>query len=86
MRCACPRYFEEHRRSGGSASAVATEAMRRWVRIYHAEGAVAGMSHDERRRARLTLSKPLWDELKVWLKHAAHAGAGRGRKTAEAID
>ena len=79
------RYFEELSRGGSSASAVATEAMRRWARIYQAEGAFTGMGHDERRRARQTLSKPLWDELEVWLK-LQRMQVLDGSKIAEAID
>lgn len=79
------RYFEELSRGGSSASAVATEAMRRWARIYQAEGAFTGMGHVERRRARQTLSKPLWDEFEVWLK-LQRMQVLDGSKIAEAID
>jgi transposase len=79
------RRFEELSRGGSSASAVATEAVRRWARIYHAEGAFAQMSHDERRQARQRLSKPLWDEFEVWLK-LQRTQVLDGSKVAEAID
>jgi len=79
------RRFEELSRSGDSASMVATEAVRRWARIYHAEGAFAGMGHDERRRARQMLGKPLWDEFEVWLK-LQRPQVLDGTKIAEAID
>jgi hypothetical protein len=79
------RRFEELSRGGSSASAVATEAVRRWARIYHAEGAFAQMSHDERRQARQRLSKPLWDEFEVWLK-LQRTQVLDGSKIAEAID
>jgi transposase len=79
------RYFEELSRGGSSASAVATEAMRRWARIYHAEGAFAEMDHDNRRQARQHLSKPLWDEFEVWLKLQRTQVLDGGR-IAEAID
>ena len=49
-------YFEELSRAGHGASAVATEAMGRWARIYHAEGAFAEMDHDSRRRGLLVFS------------------------------
>jgi transposase-like protein len=62
------RCFEELSRGGHSASAVVTEAMRRWARIYHAAAAFAEMDHDSRRQVRQKLSKPLWGEFKVWLK------------------
>lgn len=38
------RRFEELSRGGSSASAVATEALQRWSRIYHAEAAFAEMA------------------------------------------
>jgi transposase len=79
------RYFEELSRGGSSASAVAIEAMQRWARIYHAEGAFAEMDHDARRRARQKLSKPLWDEFEVWLK-LQRAQVLEGSKIAQAID
>ena len=79
------RYFEELSRGGHSASAVATEAMRRWARIYHAEGAFAEMDHDSRRQARQQLSKPLWDEFEVWLK-LQRTQVMDGSKIAQAID
>lgn len=79
------RYFEELSRGGSSASAVATEAMRRWARIYHAEGAYAEMDDDSRRRARQQMSKPLWDEFEVWLK-LQRTQILDGSKIAQAID
>ena len=79
------RYFEELSRGRSSASAVATEAMRRWARIYHAEAAFAAMDHDNRRQARQQLSKPLWDEFEVWLK-LQRTQVLDGSKIAEAID
>jgi transposase len=79
------RRFEELSRGGSSASALATEALRRWARIYHAEGAFAQMGHDERRQARQRLSKPLWDEFEVWLK-LQRTQVLDGTKIAEAID
>ncbi|EWS53759.1 MULTISPECIES: IS66 family transposase [unclassified Methylibium] len=79
------RRFEELSRGGDSASAVATEALRRWARIYHAEAAFAEMGHDERRQARQSVSKPLWDELEVWLK-LQRTQVLDGTKIAEAID
>jgi transposase len=79
------RYFEELSHGGHSASAVATEAMRRWARIYHAEGAFVEMDHDSRRQARQQLSKPLWDEFEVWLK-LQRTQVMDGSKIAQAID
>lgn len=61
------RRFEELGRGGNSASAVATEAMLRWTRIYRAEAAFAEMGCEERRHARQVLSRPLREEFEVWL-------------------
>lgn len=79
------RYFEELSRGGSSASAVASEAMHRWARIYHAEAAFAEMNHDNRRRARQQVSKPLWEEFEVWLK-LQRTQVLDGSKIAGAID
>lgn len=79
------RRFEELSRGGHTASAVATEALRRWARIYHAEAAFAQMDDATRRQARQGLSKPLWDELEVWLK-LQRTQVLDGTKIAEAID
>jgi transposase len=79
------RYFEELSRGGSTASAVATEAMRRWARIYHTEGAFAEMDQSQRRQARQQLSKPLWVEFEVWLK-LQRKQVLDGSKIAEAID
>jgi transposase len=79
------RRFEELSRGGSSASAVATEAMRRWARVYHAEAAFAEMDHDKRRQARQHFSKPLWDEFELWLE-LQRTQVLDGSKIAEAID
>jgi transposase len=79
------RRFEELSRGGQSASAVATEAMLRWTRIYRAEAAFAEMGCEERRHARQALSRPLWEEFEVWLK-LQRTQVADGTKIAEAID
>lgn len=79
------RRFEELSRGGSSASAVATEAMLRWSRIYRAEAAFAEMGCEERRHARQVLSRPLWEEFEVWLK-LQRTQVLDGSKIAEAID
>ncbi len=79
------RYFEELSRGGSSASAVASEAMRRWARVYHAEAAFAEMDAEQRRQARQAMSKPLWDEFEVWLR-LQRTQVLDGSKIAEAID
>ena len=79
------RRFEELSRGDHSASAVATEAMQRWARIYHAESAFGEMSQEERRQARQAVSRPLWEELEVWLE-LQRTQVLDGSKIAEAID
>lgn len=79
------RRFEELSRGGSSASAVATEAMLRWSRIYRTEAALAAMGCEERRHARQVLSRPLWEEFEVWLK-LQRTQVLDGSKIAEAID
>jgi len=79
------RRFEELSRGDHSASAVATEAMQRWARIYRAEAAFSEMSHEERRQARQAVSLPLWEEFEVWLK-LQRTQVLDGSKIAEAID
>ena len=77
--------FEELSRGGHTASTVATEALRRWARIYHAEGAFAQMDDATCRKARQGVSKPLWDEFEIWLK-LQRTQVLDGTKIAEAID
>jgi hypothetical protein len=82
------RRFEELSRggrAGHSASAVATEAMQRWARIYRAEAAFSEMAPEQRRQARQAVSRPLWEELAVWLK-LQRTQVLDGSKIAEAID
>jgi transposase len=79
------RYFEELSRGGSGSSAVATEAMRRWARIYQAEAAFAEMDENQRRQARQQLSRPLWDEFQVWLR-LQRTQVLDGSKIAQAID
>ncbi|MFO1263390.1 MAG: IS66 family transposase [Rhodoferax sp.] len=79
------RRFEELSRGGPGASAVALEALQRWARIYHAEASFAQMSVEQRQRSRQLVSKPLWDELEVWLKLQRRRVLD-GSKIAEAID
>jgi len=49
-------------------SEVAKEAIKRIGWIYHVEGQFAGMDAPQRLAARQQLTRPLWDELHVWLK------------------
>jgi transposase len=59
------RKFEELAKAG--TSAVAEEALQRWARIYHVEGHFAPLNHEQRLEGRQRLSRPLWQELRVWL-------------------
>jgi transposase len=78
------RKFEELTPRNAGASPVAQEALRRLAMIYHVEGYFKAMSPEERRDGRQRLSKPLWEELKVWLRLERSRVAGRS--ILEAID
>ncbi len=60
------RKFDELVKAG--TSTVATEALRRIGWIYHVEGQFEGMDAQQRLAARDQLTRPLWNELHVWLK------------------
>jgi transposase len=77
------RKFDEL--SKDSASAVADEALRRIAAIYRVECELASCSGDERLAMRKVLSKPLWDELHLWLQ-LERARVADGGATAQAID
>jgi transposase len=77
------RKFDEL--SKDSASAVADEALRRIAAIYRVECELASRSSDERLAMRKVLSKPLWDELHLWLQ-LERARVADGGATAQAID
>jgi transposase len=79
------RRFEELSRGGHGASEVAREALQRWARIYKAEASFAPMCAEQRRECRQVLSKPLWNELEVWLK-LQRTRVLEGSKIAQAID
>jgi transposase len=79
------RKFEELGRGHSSASQVALEALRRFGLIYQAEGLMAAMEPGQRQRARQELSKPLWEEMQVWLK-LERTRVTPGGKVQEAID
>ncbi len=51
-----------------ATSEVAKEAIKRIGWIYHVEGQFAGMDVQQRLAARDQLTRPLWNELHVWLK------------------
>ena len=47
---------------------MAEETLQRFARIYQVEGLLMHMSAEQRQQARKELSKPLLDELKVWMQ------------------
>jgi transposase len=79
------RKFEELTVQGVGASPVALEALQRLARIYHVEGYFAGMTAQERGQARQRLTRPLWEELHVWLRLERQRVA-EGSRIAQAID
>ncbi|MEO6276831.1 MAG: IS66 family transposase [Roseateles sp.] len=78
------RKFEELTPRNAGASPVALQALQRWARIYHVESHFAGMSAEDRREGRQRLSKPLWEELRVWLE--LERGRVSGGAIGEAIN
>ena len=68
-----------------NASAVADEALRRIAKIYRSERELASCSGAERLAMRHALTKPLWDELHVWLQ-LERGKVPDGGATAQAID
>ncbi len=79
------RKFEELTKPGAGASPVALEAMQRLARIYHVERHFAGMAPEARLDGRQRLSRPLWDELQVWLR-LERSRVADGSRIAQAID
>ena len=73
------RKFEELTKPAAGASPVALEAVQRLARIYHVEGHFTGMTPEERLDGRQRLSRPLWDELHVWLRLERSRVADGGR-------
>ena len=58
--------------------------MQRWARIYHVERLLADMTAEERYAGRQSMSRPLWEELRVWLQLERTRVAGGA--IAQAID
>jgi transposase len=79
------RKFEELTKPGAGASPVALEAMQRLARIYHVERHFAGMTPEARLDGRQRLSRPLWDELHLWLQ-LERSRVADGSRIAQAID
>jgi transposase len=79
------RKFEELTKPGAGASPVALEAMQRLARIYYVERHFAGMTPEARLDGRQRLSRPLWDELHLWLR-LERSRVADGSRIAQAID
>lgn len=77
------RKFDELSRA--NASVMADEALQRIARIYRVERELAGCSSSERLQQRQALSKPLWEELRLWLQ-LERGRVPDGGATAQAID
>jgi transposase len=73
------RKFEELTKPAAGASPVAVEAVQRLARIYHVEGHFAVMTPEEHLYGRQRLSRPLWDELHLWLRVERSRLADGGR-------
>jgi transposase len=77
------RNFQELVRT--NTSEVASEALRRIAAIYRAARQFAGLAGEERLRLRQEVTRPLWDELHVWLRlallHKSAAGCAWGSRS-----
>ena len=78
------RKFEELSKLSTGASPVALQAMQRLGRIYHVEAYFAGMTPAQRHEGRQRLSRPLWQEMRVWLQ-LERARVADGSRIAQAI-
>jgi transposase len=58
------KFVDVHKSQG---SAIAEEAIKRIAKLYGIEKVVRGQPPDERRKARQKQSKPVFDDLEVWL-------------------
>ena len=58
------KFVDVHKSQG---SAIAGEAIKRIAKLYGIEKDVRGQPQDQRRMARQSQSKPLFDDLEVWL-------------------
>jgi transposase len=62
------RAFDEIIKTSTAASPIAVEAVRRIGWLYRIEAQVRALSGQERLRIRQERSRPLWDELHLWLR------------------
>ena len=58
------KFVDVHKSQG---SAMAEEAIKRIAKLYGIDKDVRGQPPDQRRMARQSQSKPLFDDLEVWL-------------------
>ena len=77
------RYFDELVKA--NASPVAAQAIQRIAWLYRIEADARGLTCDERLRMRQERSKPLWEELHVWLQ-LERTRVPDGSAIAKAID
>lgn len=78
------RKFDELLRET-SKSAVAVEALHRIAQIYRAERELAPMSAQDRLAARQAITRPLWEQLHVWLR-LERSRVPDGSATAKALN
>ena len=79
------RAFDELIKTSSTASPVAAEAVRRIAWLYKIEAEVQALSFEQRLRIRHERSRPLWDELHLWLQ-LERARVPDGSAIAKAID
>ena len=79
------RAFDEIIKTSAAASPIATEAVRRIAWLYRIEADVRDLGSEERLRIRQERSKPLWDELHLWLQ-LERTRVPDGSAIAKAID
>ena len=79
------RKYDELIKATPNASPVATEAVRRIALLYKIESEVRGLTSEERLRVRQEQSKPIWQQLHLWLQ-LERARVPDGGAIAKAID
>jgi transposase len=79
------RAFDELIKTSTAASPVAAEAVRRIAWLYRIEAEVRSLDREERLRIRHERSRPLWDELHLWLQ-LERTRVPDGSSIAKAID
>jgi hypothetical protein len=75
------KFFDEAERTG---SPIAHEAVKRIAKLYAIEKEIKGKSPEERAAMRQAQSKPIFDELELWLQAQLRKISGK-TKLAEAI-